>query len=94
MGTGHGGRQREAFDGVADLYDLNTFSNILGFEEPTRKGFLACIAHLIETRFEGKVVRHDVHDLWLAQTAQKPRLPSVCRKDLWANISMGGTDHE
>lgn len=51
---------------------LGTFSNILGFEESTRNGFLACIADLIEARFGGKVVQHDVYDLWLAQTTSQP----------------------
>jgi SAM-dependent methyltransferase len=53
--------------GAAQYCDLlGTFSNILAFDEPTRAGFLACIANLIEVRFGGKIVRHDVYDLWLA----------------------------
>ena len=48
---------------------LGTFSNILAFEESNRRGFLACIAQLIEDRFKGRVVQHDVFDLWLARTS-------------------------
>ncbi|MCW3099984.1 MAG: SAM-dependent methyltransferase [Chthonomonadaceae bacterium] len=48
---------------------LGTFSNILAFDERTRSGFLACIANLIATRFEGRIVQHDVYDLWLARTS-------------------------
>jgi len=39
---------------------------------PTRRGFLACIADLIESRFEGGIVRHDLYDLWLARTSTSP----------------------
>jgi len=38
----------------------------------TRRGFLACIADLIESRFEGRSVRHDHYDLWLARTSTRP----------------------
>jgi len=51
---------------------LGTFSNILAIEEPARRGFLACIGHLIESRFEGRIVQHDVFDLWLARTSTQP----------------------
>jgi len=59
--------------GAAQYCDLlRTFSNVLAFEEPTRRGFLACIADLIESRFEGGIVRHDLYDLWLARTSTSP----------------------
>lgn len=48
---------------------LGTFSDVLAFDEPNRKGFLGCILGLIENRFEGSLMRTDVHDLWLARTA-------------------------
>lgn len=51
---------------------LGTFSNVLGFAEPIRGGFLACIADLIESRFAGRIVRHDLYDLWLARIPTRP----------------------
>jgi SAM-dependent methyltransferase len=50
---------------------LGTFSNILAFDAQSRSGFLACIRELIEHRFDGSIVSEDVHDLWLARTAQE-----------------------
>ena len=44
----------------------------IGTPTPTRRGFLACIADLIESRFEGGIVRHDLYDLWLARTSTSP----------------------
>ena len=59
--------------GAAQYCDLlRTFSNVLAFEEPTRRGFLACIADLIESRFEGGIVRRDLYDLGLARTSARP----------------------
>jgi SAM-dependent methyltransferase len=46
---------------------LATFSDIRSFEERPRTAFLQCIADLIETRFDGRIVRYDVHDLWLGR---------------------------
>jgi hypothetical protein len=54
------------YDAAAYCALLDTFSNVRAFEPALRTGFLACIADLIETRFEGRIVRHDVYDLWLA----------------------------
>jgi SAM-dependent methyltransferase len=51
--------------GYCDL--LGTYSNIQVMEEQSRAGFLSCIAGLIESRFGGRVVRHDVYDLWVAR---------------------------
>jgi SAM-dependent methyltransferase len=51
---------------------LGTFSNIRAFEEQSRRGFLACIANLIESHFDGRVVRHDLYDLWLARPQRRP----------------------
>lgn len=45
---------------------LSTFSDVRGLEERNREGFLACISRLIEDRFEGRIVRQDLYDLWLA----------------------------
>jgi SAM-dependent methyltransferase len=47
---------------------LATFSNILAFDAESRQGFLQCIERLIESRFAGRIVRADVHDLWVART--------------------------
>ena len=47
---------------------LATFSNILAFDVVSRDGFLRCIERLIEDRFAGRIVRADVHDLWVART--------------------------
>ena len=59
--------------GTAQYCDLlSTFSNVLALDEPIRRGFLACIADLIESRFGGRIVRHDLYDLWLARTSTKP----------------------
>ena len=44
----------------------------IGTPTPTRRGFLACIADLIESRFEGGIVRRDLYDLWLARTSARP----------------------
>ncbi|HKQ78199.1 MAG TPA: class I SAM-dependent methyltransferase [Blastocatellia bacterium] len=49
---------------------LETYSNIRAFEPETRRKFLACIANLIESRFDGKIVRHDTYDLWLARRSR------------------------
>jgi len=58
--------------GAAQYCDLlGTFSNVLAFDERIRRGFLSCIAHLIESRFEGRIVRHDLYDLWLARTSTR-----------------------
>jgi SAM-dependent methyltransferase len=51
---------------------LEIFSNVRAFEQEIRRGFLACIADLIETHFDGKIVRHDVYDLSLARTPMRP----------------------
>jgi ubiquinone/menaquinone biosynthesis C-methylase UbiE len=51
---------------------LGTFSNIRAFAEHTRRGFLSCMADLIESHFDGRIVRHDVYDLWLARTPTRP----------------------
>ena len=45
---------------------LGTWSNILGLEESARAGLLGCLHDLIERRFGGTIVRHDLIDLWLA----------------------------
>jgi SAM-dependent methyltransferase len=47
---------------------IATFSNILAFDMRSRSRFLECIRRLIESRFDGSIVREDVHDLWLART--------------------------
>lgn len=47
---------------------ISTFSDIRGFDEANRTGFLACMRNLIESRFENRIIRHDVHDLWIART--------------------------
>ncbi len=51
---------------------LATFSNIRALEQQARNGFLACIVDLIDSRFDGNIVRHDVYDLWLARTSARP----------------------
>lgn len=50
---------------------LGTFSNVLAFDENRRTRFLACVFELIEKRFDGSIVRTDVHDLWLARPARQ-----------------------
>jgi len=47
---------------------LATFSNIRGLDERARSGLLGCLAHLIDTRFGGSVVRKHCYSLWLART--------------------------
>jgi SAM-dependent methyltransferase len=48
---------------------LLTFSTVLALEPAARTGFLTCIADLIDSRFGGSIIRHDVYDLWLARKA-------------------------
>jgi len=55
------------YDAVSYCDLLGTFSDIRAMEETSRIGFLGCVSELIETQFGGRIVRHDVHDLWLAQ---------------------------
>ena len=59
------------YDAVQYCDLLGTFSNVLAFDERTRSGFLTCIADLIESRFGGRIVRHDLYDLWLARTSTR-----------------------
>jgi SAM-dependent methyltransferase len=47
---------------------LSTFSDVLALEEHARIGLLACIAELINSRFDGTITRHDLYELWLART--------------------------
>jgi SAM-dependent methyltransferase len=55
-------------DEYCDL--LGTFSNVLAWNDQERDGFLNCIRGLICSRFGGKVMRHDVHDLSFAKTVE------------------------
>ncbi len=47
---------------------LSTFSDVLALGEHARIGLLACITELINSRFDGTITRHDLYELWLAQT--------------------------
>ncbi len=47
---------------------LGTFSNILGLTAGARDGLLACLRQLIDSEFDGEVIRPDLRELWLAQT--------------------------
>ncbi len=53
-------------DGYCEL--LRTFSDVIGLAEDLRLGFLECVASLIDHRFQGKLTRRDLYQLWLAQT--------------------------
>jgi ubiquinone/menaquinone biosynthesis C-methylase UbiE len=46
---------------------LGTFSDVLALEESRRVGFLTCISSLIDSRFGGRIVRHDLYDLCVAR---------------------------
>ena len=48
---------------------LGTFSDVLALESARRGGFLDCISNLIDSRFGGKIVRHDMYDLCIARRA-------------------------
>ncbi len=48
---------------------LGTFSDVLALEERRRAGFLACMSSLIDSRFGGKILRHDMYDLCVARPA-------------------------
>lgn len=48
---------------------LSTFSDVIEMEEQRRVGFLDCISKLIESQFEGRIVRHDMYDLCVARRA-------------------------
>ena len=47
---------------------LSTFSDVLALDEHARIGLLTCITELINSRFDGTITRHDLYELWLAQT--------------------------
>jgi hypothetical protein len=47
---------------------LRTFSDVRAFDRKTRLGFVACIEDLIESRFDGEIMRHDLYNLWIART--------------------------
>jgi SAM-dependent methyltransferase len=61
------------YDAVQYCNLLGTFSNIRALTETARMGFLACVQDLINKRFGGYILRHDVYDLWLARTSTIPR---------------------
>jgi SAM-dependent methyltransferase len=46
---------------------LTTFSDVIVMEEGRRAAFLACISSLIDARFDGRIVRHDLYDLCIAR---------------------------
>jgi len=54
------------YDTKAYLALLGTYSNILGLDEKKRIGLLRCLGELIDERFGGHLVRHDICRLWVA----------------------------
>lgn len=46
---------------------LATFSNIRGLDPASRDGLMACLSHLIDRDFDGKLTRCDTRELWLAK---------------------------
>jgi SAM-dependent methyltransferase len=46
---------------------LRTFSDVNALDEVNREGLLASLGELINTRFDGRIFRHDVYELWLAR---------------------------
>jgi SAM-dependent methyltransferase len=56
------------YDAASYIELLGTFSDILSMEENARSGFLQCIAHLIDSRFDGCIARKHLYRMWLAGT--------------------------
>ncbi|HEX7051205.1 MAG TPA: methyltransferase domain-containing protein [Longimicrobiales bacterium] len=50
---------------------LSTFSDVISLEDERRAGFLACMSRLIDSRFGGRIVRHDLHDLCVARAPRR-----------------------
>jgi SAM-dependent methyltransferase len=46
---------------------VRTFSDVRALDEPHREGLLSCLTELIHARFDGRIFRHDVYELWLAR---------------------------
>lgn len=46
---------------------LRTFSNVQGLDAAARHGLLACLGQLIDDEFNGKLIRSDLRELWLAE---------------------------
>jgi SAM-dependent methyltransferase len=46
---------------------LRTFSDVNALSGVNREGLLASLTDLINTRFDGRIFRHDVYELWLAR---------------------------
>jgi SAM-dependent methyltransferase len=46
---------------------LRTFSDVNALDPANREGLLASLSELINTRFDGRIFRHDVYELWLAR---------------------------
>jgi SAM-dependent methyltransferase len=55
--------QRREYPTAAYCELLGTFSDLLAMEETLRNGFLACMSRLIDSQFDGRIVRHDLYDL-------------------------------
>jgi hypothetical protein len=48
--------------GYCDL--LGTFSNIIGMDQRSREGLVACIGQMINEKFGGTVVLDDSYSVW------------------------------
>jgi hypothetical protein len=59
--------QQNEYTTASYLDLLGTFSNILGMEEDTRDGLLACLGKLIDSQFHGSLVRSDLREMWVAK---------------------------
>jgi SAM-dependent methyltransferase len=46
---------------------LRTFSDVRALDEVNREGLLSSLTDLIHARFDGRIFRHDVYELWLAR---------------------------
>jgi hypothetical protein len=60
--------REEVYTAAAYCELLGTFSDVRALGDTARAGFLDCIGQLIESGFDGSVVRRHIHRAWLART--------------------------
>jgi SAM-dependent methyltransferase len=46
---------------------VRTFPEVRALDEASREALVGCLGDLIRTRFDGRIFRHDVYELWLAR---------------------------
>jgi SAM-dependent methyltransferase len=76
--------QRREYRTAAYCELLGTFSDLLAMEEKRRNGFLECVSRLIDSQFDGRIVRHDLYDLVIAR--RLPEEPCLNAHRTMANL--------